>query len=211
MATIGIKHPVFAPISAFNSGAKPTYDAGFVVCKAIKADLTITTAEGTLYADDAIAEYASKVKGASISFEGDEISDNNRCAMFGYTKVNASGGKSGLKRGALDTPVHGGFGYYKTKTVNNVTMYRAMWFYNAVFTETSDSAETDTENINFQTTTIEGKALPVIGFEKDLIIEEATFSSESEALTWLHTMANISGVATASVASASAPATTSNK
>ena len=39
MAITGIKHPVFAPITARNAGAKPTYGTGIVVAKATKADM----------------------------------------------------------------------------------------------------------------------------------------------------------------------------
>lgn len=205
MATIGIKHPVFAPITALNEGAKPTYGDGFVVGKAIKADVSIQTAEGTLYADDAVAEYASQFQSGTISFEADDISDVNRCAMFGYTKVTASGGKSGLKKGALDEAPHGGFGYYKTKVKNGVKLYKAYWFYNTIFSETSDSAETKNDSITFQTISCEGKILPVVGFGNNEYCEECTCSTEADAKTWLHTMAGISGVATAS---ASAPAST---
>lgn len=206
MATIGIKHPVFSPITAYNSNALPTYGNGIVVGKAVKADVTVSTVEGKLYADDALAEYASQISDIGISFESDEISDNNRCVMFGYTKVTGSGGRSGLKRGVLDPDVHGGFGYYKTKVTNGNKLYRAVWYFDTVLHETGESAETKGENVSFQTVTCEGKALPISGYGNNDYCEEATFSTEAEAKTWLHTMANISGVSTAS---ASAPATTS--
>lgn len=73
MATTGIKHPVFAPITARNAGAKPTYGTGLLIGKATKADITINTAEGKLYADDALAEYDSKFQSGSISLGVDEL------------------------------------------------------------------------------------------------------------------------------------------
>ena len=66
MATTGIKHPVFAPITARNTGAKPTYGTGILVAKATKADITINTAEGKLYADDSLAEYDSKFQSGTL-------------------------------------------------------------------------------------------------------------------------------------------------
>lgn len=193
MATVGIKHPVFAPITAFTSGSAPTYGTGFVVGKAIKSDITISTADGTLYADDAVAEYASQFQSGTISFECDDISDNNRCTMFGYTTVAASGGKSGVKMGALDEAPHGGFGYYKTKIKNGTKFYVGKWFYNTIFHETADNAETKKDSITFQTISIEGKILPVVGFGNDTYCEECTASTESEVVTWLNTKAGIAG------------------
>ena len=208
MATIGLKHPVFAPITSFNEAAKPTYGSGFVVGKAVKANVTVSTTEGKLYADDSLAEYASQISDVSIGFETDDISDNNKCSMFGYTKVTSSGGKSGLKKGALDDDVHGGFGYYKTKVKNGTNFYCATWYYDTIFHETGESSETKGDNVNFQTISCEGKALPIIGFGNNDYCEETTFTTEAEAISWLHTNANISG---ASTTSASAPSTTSNK
>ena len=206
MASIGLKHPVFAPISRFNDGAMPTYSGGVVIGKAVKADITISTIEGTLYADDAIAEYDRKVQNVDISFEVDDISDSNKNVIFGYRKSTGSGSSSTLYMGANDDAVHGGFGYYKTKVVNKVKLYTAKWFYDTIFAETGETNETKGDNITFQTTTVEGKALPVIGLGNDDYAETATFSTESDAISWLHSKAGISGV---SVASASAPATTS--
>ena len=209
MASIGLKHPVFSPITRMNDNAMPTYGTGFVIGKAVKADLTINTIEGSLYADDALAEYASQFQNGSISAEVDEISDNNKVTMFGYKKVTGSGGTSGIKKGAKNETVHGGFGYYKTKVVNGTNFYRATWFFDTVFHETGESNETKGENITFSTTAFEGTILPVFGLGDDDWVEETMFSTEAEAISWLHTRAGISGGV--SVASASAPATTSAK
>lgn len=206
MASIGLKHPVFAPIKQYNTGAIPTYEGGTVVGKAVKADITYTTIEGVLYADDAIAEYDRKIQGVDISFEVDDMADMVKKTVFGYRLSTGSGYSSGVVMGANDETVHGGFGYYKTKVVNKTKFFVARWFYDTVFAETGESNETKGEGITFQTTSVEGKALPVIGCGHDDFYETATFSTESDAISWLHSKAGISGV---SVASASAPAATS--
>lgn len=210
MATTGLKHPVFSPIISRQPGQIPTYGAGFVIGKGIKADVTITSVEGKLYGDDSLIEYASKIQGGTISFGVDEISHDNRVTMFGNTK-STSGSSTVLIKGVNDTPQHGGFGYYKTKVIDGVKKYEAKWFYDTVFKEGNDSAETANDNINFSTVECEGTILPVVGLDNDSYLEESIFTLESQAITWLHTKANITGAAAASVASASAPATTTTK
>lgn len=205
MASIGLKHPVFAPIKSYNTGAIPTYEGGTVVGKAVKADITYTTIEGVLYADDAIAEYDRKIQGVDISFEVDDMADMVKKTVFGYRLSTGSGYSSGVIMGANDETVHGGFGYYKTKVVNRTKLFVARWFYDTVFAETGESNETKGENINFQTTTVEGKALPVIGCGHDDFYETATFSDESAAVSWLHSKAGISDASAASVMSLEAP------
>lgn len=207
MATIGIKHPVYSPITTYNAGAKPTYGTGFVVGKAIKADITVSTVEGKLYGDDALCEYDSQVSDISINFETDEIADTNRAVMFGYSALSATGG-AGVTMGVKNVQAHGGFGFYKTKVVNGTKKYTAKWYLDTVFHETGESSETKGENINFQTTGCEGKALPIVGFRNDDYCEEITFTTEDAAKAWLDGLANIAAVQTLS-ASGSSSSTTS--
>lgn len=192
MATTGIKHPVFAPITARNTGAKPTYGTGILLGKATKADITINTAEGKLYADDALAEYDSKFQSGTVALGVDELTPAKKAALFGYT-LDATGGKTVLKKGASDVAPHGGFGYYKTKKIDGVRKYEVKWMYDVVFRETNDNAETANENVNFQTPEISGEILPVIGLGNDDWCEEQICDTPEAAETALHILANISG------------------
>lgn len=205
MATTGIKHPVFAPITSRPAGAKPVYGTGLLIGKATKADITINTAEGKLYADDSLAEYDSKFQSGSISVGVDELTPAKKSALFGYT-IDSSSGKQILKKGASDVAPHGGFGYYKTKKIDGVRKYEVKWLYDVVFRETNDNAETANENVNFQTPEIAGEILPIIGLGNDDWCEEQICDTVAAAETALHTYANITG--TPSLRSASAPSNT---
>ena len=205
MATTGIKHPVFAPITSRPAGAKPVYGTGILIGKAIKVDITINTAEGKLYADDSLAEYDSKFQSGSIAAGVDELTPAKKAALFGYT-IDSSSGKQVLKKGASDVAPHGGFGYYKTKKIDGVRKYEVKWMYDTVFHETNDNAETANENVNFQTTEFAGEILPIIGLGNDDWCEEQICDTVAAAETALHTYANITG--TPSLRSASAPSNT---
>lgn len=206
MATIGIKHPVYAVISAMNANAKPTYNASKsgILGKATKADVTLNFAEGSLYADDALAEYATKFQNGTISAGFDELTPQKYADLLGY-RIDSTGGTSILRKGAKDSAPHVGFGYYKTKVIDGVKKYQAKVFYNCVFKESGDNAETATDSINFQTVELAATILPVIGFNEDDYTEEQIFTSESAAVTYLHSALGITG--TPSIRSAPAEST----
>lgn len=209
MALTGMKHAVFAPITKYNEGEKPTYGTGFVVGGAIKADLTITYAEGSLYADNVRREYKKQFANGGINTEFDDITIDNRATMFGHRIVTESG-KKVLVKGAADEPVHGGFGYYKTKVVGGETSYEATWYLDTVFNETGESAETQNDSITFQTVEVDGMILAVPGLGNDDWEETFEAATESEVKTWLDTRANVSSTRMVSTTSASAPAQTTS-
>lgn len=194
MATIGIKHPVYAVISGFPDGAKPTYNpskAG-VLGKAIKADITLNFAEGSLYADDALAEYATKFQNGTITSGYDELTPQKYADILGY-RLDATGGSTILRKGAKDKAPYCGYGYFKTKMIDGVTKFQAKVFYKVMFRENGDNAETAAENINFQTLELGATILPVIGFNEDDYCEEQIFTTESAAITYLHSVLGITG------------------
>ena len=55
MAFVGMRYVVAAPVDTETPGTGITYGNGFVVGKAIQANLTITRNNNPLYADDTIA------------------------------------------------------------------------------------------------------------------------------------------------------------
>ena len=194
MATIGIKHPVYAVISTMNTGAKPTYTAAKsgILGKATKADVTLNFAEGSLYADDSLAEYATKFQNGTIAAGFDELTPQKYADILGY-RIDATGGTSILRKGAKDAAPHVGFGYYKTKVIDGVKKYEAKVFYNCVFKENGDNAETAADSINFQTIELSATVLPVIGFNEDDYMEEQLFTTEAAAVTFLHSELGITG------------------
>ena len=192
MAATGLKYPVYGIITKFNDGAAPTYGTPGVIGKAIKADVTFNSAEGKLYADDALAEYASKFTDGSIVLGVDEMTDTKRAALLGYT-LSAVSGSNKLIMGAADVAPHVGIGYYKTHMIDGVRKYRTYFFYDVVFRETGDSSETANESITFSTPEITGTILPVQGYGKDNYAEIMTFDTESAAKTHLHELVGITG------------------
>ncbi len=196
MATIGVKHPVYAPIATIPDESTPTYGAGIILGKMTKVDINFNYAEGSLYADDALAEYDAKLQGGTITIGVDELPITKRTMLFHHL-TSTSGGKTTLYACADDTIPHGGFGYYKTLMVDSVRKYKARWYYNVTFHEGNEGAETANDGINFKDTEIIGTFIPVYDADiGDAIYEEQEFTSESDAKTWLDTHAGITNEST---------------
>ena len=192
MAATGLKYPVYGIITRFNDGAAPTYSTPCVIGKAIKADVTFNSAEGKLYADDALAEYASKFTDGSIVLGVDDIPEAKKAAILGYT-LSAASGSNKLIMGAADVAPHVGLGYFKTHMIDGVRKYRTYFYYDVVFRETGDSSETANESITFSTPEITGTIIPVNGFGKDNFAEIMTFDTEAGAKTHLNELLGITG------------------
>ena len=77
--------------------------------------------------------------------------------------------------------------------IDGVKKFQAKVFYKVMFRESGDNAETAAENINFQTLELGATILPVTGFNEDDYSEEQIFTTESAAITYLHTVFGITG------------------
>lgn len=207
MASIGLKYPVFAPLDGeIVEGTRPEYGTGFVVGKAIKADVTINYAEATLYADDILAESDSSFQNGTIDVGVDEITHDIHSKLFG-SKIVEVEGTSELHAGAKNVSPHGGFGYYKTKVINKKTKYLAKWFLDVQFKPGNDSSETKGDSTSFVTPEFSGTIFCIPGLEEDTYVEEAFFDTEADAKAWLKGKANITASRVA-VQNVSTPATT---
>lgn len=211
MAFVGLKMPVFAPITGYDEEThRPTYGTGFIIGMAIKADVTINYAEATLYADDILAESDSSFQNGTVDVGVDEISHESDTKLFG-SKIKEVDGIEELHVGGKNVSPHGGFGYYKTKVHRGVTGYTAKWFLDTQFKRGNDSGATKADSTSFATPEFSGNIFAVPGFEEDVYVEEAFFDSESDAQAWLRKKGNISSskVAVQSVARTTSATTTS--
>lgn len=191
MAKIGIRHPVFSPITAENQGDSPTYGTGIILGKMTRADENLNYAEGTLYADDVIAEYASILTGGTITVGVDELTLAKRATLFGHS-TSTTGNVTTLFAAADDKSKPGGFGFIKTLVIDGVKKYKARWYYKVVFRESQESSNTANESISFTDTEIVGTILPVFNSDYgDAVYEDTIYESESDAKTYIDTMANL--------------------
>lgn len=187
MAQIGLKYLVCSKLT--EGSESTTYNSGFIMSKAIKADLSIEINEGKLYADDRIVENIKEFKSGKLTLNGDHISYESLSLVLGH-KLSAIGttqNKELVAKGD-DDGAFVGVGFYATTINNGVRGYRAIWLTKVKFGIPNESLETKGDAINFQTPTIEGTILTdVNGVWK----KEATFPTEAEAKGYLDTFANL--------------------
>lgn len=85
MADIGLKYMAGAIMDTDPENAQPTYEPGFVIGKMVSTNLTVTNAEGELYADDQLSEYVSEFSSADFTAEVDNIPLEKQAIMYGAT------------------------------------------------------------------------------------------------------------------------------
>lgn len=190
MAQIGLKYPVFAPLT--ESGGSATYTNGVVLSKAISADVSITTANGKLYGDDDVAERDNRFVSGTITIGVTHLSSAVRALLLGHTlnevTIGASDDIEEVVSKESDEGPYGGLGFYVPIQVNGVRKYRAIWFSKVKFSEPNEQMETKGETVNFQTPSLTGSIdRDVNGIWK----REIVVSTETDAVAWLNEKADI--------------------
>ena len=193
MAFIGLRYPVAAPITAETEGAEPTYGAGFVVGKAIQANLTITRNNNPLYGDDAIAEDDNGITGMSLELGVDDLEDEVRANLMGDVVVQGESGAPAVYYETGNSAPNVGFGYIRVRRRHGVTSYQALFIHKITFGQTSENAQTKGESIEWQTPTITGRAAGLMLNNVNYISfrKRALFTTFAAAQAWLRTQANI--------------------
>lgn len=187
MAQLGLKYPVYATL-AEATGA-PVYTAGAVLAKAVSANVSITTNDVKLYADDAVAESDHSFASGTLTMEIDDMPDAAKKALLGYTaETGGSGSSSELKAAADVVCPNVGFGFYSYKMVGNVAKWRAIWLKKVQFSEPSEDFSTKGESTEFKTTSLTGTIMKAVD---GLWKEEETFATEAAAKAYLDEKAGI--------------------
>lgn len=198
MARKGLRFPVAAPILSETRGAAPTYGEGFLIGKAVSAEKQITMNSNPLYGDDAIAENDTSFASGTLTIGVTDFGTQKdsslsvQAKMLGHRIVEANGVEV-LRKASGDEAPYLGFGYFKTKQINNVNFYEATWLYKTQFQEPGESASTKGQTVEWGTPTITGTIMLVEGMDRDTWEDTAIFSTPEEAENWLRSMANIAG------------------
>ena len=191
MASIGLRYPVYAPLTENESSTTYSYGTGKVAAKAIKVDTKLTVADEPLYADDGVSERAREFIDGTMVFTPDDLSPEVKADWLGNDISEETIGEETvevLTSSTEDTPGYFGFGFYVPKIVNKVRMYRAIIYTKVQFGEPDESMETKGQKITWQTPSIEGKMMRRIDGKWKM---EITVSSIATAVAWLKSKLNI--------------------
>ena len=141
--TIGLKDLYYAIIT--EEDGVETYGAPKKMSEAMTADLSVTTADATLYADDALSENVSEFASCTLSLGVKELTNE----VLGQ-EVDEDGV---LYAGDTDEPPYVAVGFRAKKMGGK---YRYIWLLRGKFKVPNDSFATKGESIEFKTPTIEG-------------------------------------------------------
>ena len=188
MAFIGMRHAVWAPLTAENAGSMPTYGAGLVVGGAISGTITLNHNSTILYADDMEKESDIGITGGTVSLVVDDVNDAAMEAVLGGVK-NTDGS---IDVTGKPSP-YGGYGYIRERSLHNQKTYAGTWVFKVQLGLNSENAQTKEQNTNYQTTTLDGNMLGVQA-EADMetrFIRRKSFEKLEDAVAWLNGLANI--------------------
>lgn len=195
MAFVGLRYPVAAPVATDTAGTAITYSTGFVVGKAITANIKKNHNTNPLYADDTIAEMDNGITGMTIELNVDDLSDSVRADLLGLSTVNTSGTSVTVDyyEETDNAAPYVGFGYIRVRRKGGSTTYQGVWVHKVQFGEDNESTQTKGENIEWQTPTLNGT---VFGVQNDTsgkikYREIKPFETETAAKTWLNGKAGI--------------------
>jgi len=151
---MGLKYIAWAQMATEPAAAIPTYNAGLVLGKAVSVNVSVSNAEGEVYADDALAEYISEFSSGELTAEVDNISLENQAKLYGATYVSDE-----FTLEPTDSAPHGGVGGIQVLLVNNTRKFRA-WFFPKVRASMPDwDAATKGSSISFGTQPIKMKIM----------------------------------------------------
>lgn len=186
MAKYGTRYPVYALFDAETDSALPSYQTGAVIGKLASVNITLNVPEAQYYADDSIAEEVAEFISGDGELECDNITDSDLAALYGATEDQST---SEVAMGADDTPPYFGFGFVTAKMVGGNKKYVGHYFPKCKAKPSGVQSQTKGESITFTgepfTFTVYSPLYGAYHYFK-------TFSSDSDAKSWINTKLNVS-------------------
>jgi len=187
MAKIGLQYLVYK-----GQGTNPSKG---VLAKAIQADVSITTNEAKLYADDSVAESDKSFREGTLTLGVDDLNETIQKELLGHTIDPVTGE---IVAAGTDNNPFVGVGFISISKMNNVQKFRAIWLPKVQFAEPNDTNQTKGENTAFSTPTMTGT---IMLDDSGKWKYENSFATLEEAKTYLNTYAGIVEKCTTPIAS----------
>lgn len=190
-ANVGMRYPVFAPVTAYVPGTSITYGTGKVCAEAISASVSWERADGRFYGDDVQLDSDNSILGYSIEFEPTGLTDEIRASLLGETLASSDYVINS------DAAPDVGFGYIrvmrKTGTNGVAYSYEGWWYQMLKFGVTSEETRTKERNIEWRTPTLtgNGSGVSLDSSGKLTFAKHRTFETFTAAQNWLKTLAGI--------------------
>ncbi|RHV84227.1 major tail protein [Lachnospiraceae bacterium OF09-33XD] len=162
------------------------YTGGFRLGQAIKMEIRPVYEDISVYQGMNDKGYDQEIAYADVNLDVSALPAETNKLMFGHI---VGAGENTVSYRCNDTGAYVGFGAICREKVNGTLKYIAFWLYKVKFMEKSQSHETGGDSIEYDTPSLEGRALPVNGYDW---MVKCIHGTEEEAIAWLNTMAGIS-------------------
>lgn len=150
MATIGMRDLYIARCIEDPMDGTTVYGAPKRLAKAMKAELSVETAEGVLYGDDAVDTIEKEFVKGTLKLGTTDLENTSEAELLGQS-VDEDGVAFG---GEEDDPPYWAIGFRAKKPGG---LYKYLWIYKCKFKVPDETYETKGDGINFQTPEIEGE------------------------------------------------------
>lgn len=146
--TLGLKDLYFAPCTEANG--VETYGTPKKMAEAMTADLSVTTADGSLYADDSLSEHVTEFVKGVLKLGIKDLTPEVLAELLGQTIDN----NKVIWAGRDNEPPYVAVGFRAQKTGGR---FRYVWLLKVKFKTPSEKYETKGDSIKFNTPEIEGE------------------------------------------------------
>ena len=150
MAKIGVQNFLFGILTEASDGTA-TYGAGIKPGKAVSCNVSISSNDAKLYADDSLAESDTSFQSGTVSMEVDNADITTQATLLGHTVTGDE-----MVRNANDVAPYVALGRIVTKIVAGEYKYKVEFLNKVKFSEPSQENTTKGESVEFGTTTLEG-------------------------------------------------------
>lgn len=184
MATTGLKHLVYAPLTEMADPVNPSvsYGNGKVLAHAIEVGMTVNLINVPLYGDDREVDRYTSFSNGALTVTGDDIAPDDMGILLGH-KVEKKANMTIITSKGEDEGIYVGLGFFAATRRTGVVKYRAIFLHKVKFAIPNETLKTKGETIEFQTPQITGAFITDI---LDEWKEEAICETESAAIAWLN-------------------------
>ena len=151
MARIGLNNFRYGILTEDAEG-NATYGVAKTPAKAVSCNVSISSNDAKLYADDGLAESDTSFQSGTVTMGIDNDDLQTMADLLGHTYSE----EDGIVRSADDAAPYVGLGRIVTRMVNGVYNYKVEFLSKVKFSEPSQEDTTKGESVEFGTTEIEG-------------------------------------------------------
>lgn len=186
MARIGLKNALYNQIDTSTGKYKALGGGGTVPAleRIISETFAPEYASAELYADDVLAETDYSFTKGTLTLTVADDDDSILAAFLGNTDASGE-----ITKSIDDTAPEFGYGHIVTKMVKGTKYYKVEFFPRVKFTSANTDANTRGEAVEFGTTTIEGRVMPLESVMNNMAAGiwemHETFSTLAAAQTYL--------------------------